>query len=496
MESPIGNIPEFTVAEISHAVKRSVEERFECIRVRGEVSSVSLPRSGHIYLSFKQDQHSLDAVIWRHTAQRIRTPPVLGTEYLATGKLTAYSGHSKYQLVIDRIEIAGKGALLAMLEERKAKLLAEGLFRPEAKQPIPHIPSVVGVVTSPSGAVIRDILHRLRDRFPRHVLVWPVAVQGENCGNEVAAAIEGFNALAPGGPIPKPNLIIVARGGGSPEDLLGFSDEIAVRTAFASAIPLISAVGHETDTPLIDLAADVRAPTPTAAAELAVPVRADLLVQVAGLEARRLNGLRRLVGAKRQRTEDLCRSLPQPDELLALPSQRLDDLSKRLPLVLNSTIQRMRIRLSEVAAMLRMPEIIRESDRRLERASSDLKNAIRIFADRRRTKLTLVGNRLDLDLVERSIEHGVDGFRYVSEGFSRTIARQVAAWRNRLDATGRLHRSLGYRQTLERGFAVVRISQRVAMSKKSAQTAAELEIEFHDGRLRLLRDPSNGTREN
>lgn len=494
MANMIGNIPEFTVAEISHAVRRSVEDKFERIRVRGEVSRVSLHRSGHIYLSFQQDGHMLAAVIWRQKAQSLGASPVEGTEYLATGKLTAYSGQSKYQLNIDRIEIAGKGALLAMLEERKAKLLAEGLFRQEAKKPIPHIPGVVGVVTSPTGAVIRDILHRLRDRFPRRVLVWPVAVQGASCGSEVAAAIKGFNAVQPGGPVPRPDLIIVARGGGSPEDLLGFSDEVVVRATFASEIPLISAVGHETDMPLIDLAADVRAPTPTAAAELAVPVRVELLAQVAGLEARRLNGMERAIRAKNQRLEDLYRSLPQPDELLALPSQRLDDMSRRLPLVMNSAMQAMRIRLSETAGSLQMPAIIGESERCLDRASSGLKSAFRISSERRCTKFALAETRLNPDLMAKSIDRGVKSFGQVSENFSRAVSKQVILWRNRLDATGRLHRSLGYRQTLKRGFAVVRIEEKVAMSKAIAQAAAELEIEFHDGRLQTARASSSGSR--
>ena len=280
--APQGNQPEFTVSELSGAVKRVIEGEFGLVRVRGEVGRVSRPASGHVYFDLKDDRAVLAAIAWKGQAARMRGMLEEGMEVVATGRLTTFPGQSKYQIIVEEVAPAGAGALMAMLEKRRAQLQAEGLFDPARKKPIPYLPRVIGVITSPSGAVIRDILHRLRDRFPRPVLIWPVAVQGANCAPEVAAAIRGFNALPEGGPIPRPDVLIVARGGGSIEDLWGFNEEIVVRAAADSRIPLISAVGHETDTTLIDYAADLRAPTPTAAAELAVPVRLDLIAIAPG----------------------------------------------------------------------------------------------------------------------------------------------------------------------------------------------------------------------
>src|SRR6187551_4043177 len=281
------NAPEFTVSELSSALKRTVEDAYGHVRVRGEISGFRGPHSsGHCYFALKDESAKIEAVIWKGVHGRMRFKPQEGLEVIATGKLTTYPGSSKYQIVIEAIEPAGIGALMALMEERKRKLAAEGLFDEARKQLLPWLPEVIGVVTSPTGAVIRDILHRLEDRFPRRVLVWPVRVQGETSAVEVAAAIEGFNALGEGGALPRPDLIIVARGGGSLEDLWSFNEEIVVRAAAASLIPLISAVGHETDITLIDFASDRRAPTPTAAAEMAVPVRAELIAQVDGLARR------------------------------------------------------------------------------------------------------------------------------------------------------------------------------------------------------------------
>ncbi|MEM9199749.1 MAG: exodeoxyribonuclease VII large subunit, partial [Pseudomonadota bacterium] len=342
-DGPGANAPEFTVSELSGAIKRSVEQGFPHVRVRGELGRVSRPSSGHLYLDLKDERAVLSAVIWRGTAQGLRTKPEQGMEVVATGRITTFPGQSRYQLVIESLAPAGLGALMALLERRKKALEAEGLFAVERKRPVPYLPEVIGVVTSPSGAVIRDILHRLRDRFPRHVLVWPVSVQGERCAPEVAEAIRGFNALPQGGPVPRPDVLIVARGGGSVEDLWGFNEEEVVRAAAHSTIPLISAVGHETDTTLIDLAADLRAPTPTAAAELAVPVRLDLMAAVAGLEERRRSGLARSLGDRRRRLRDLGRLLPRPETLLADRAQRLDELGQRLPRGLTAALQARRL---------------------------------------------------------------------------------------------------------------------------------------------------------
>src|SRR5579864_644267 len=288
--NPTANLPEYTVSELSRALKRSIEENFSFVRVRGEISGWKRHSSGHCYLCLKDAEAVLDAVCWRGTAIRLAVKPEDGMEVVCTGRLTTYPGRSKYQLVIETMELAGVGALLKLFEDRRKRLAAEGLFAEERKKRLPFLPRIIGVVTSPTGAVIRDILHRLNDRFPRHVLVWPVAVQGEGAAAQIAAAIDGFNRLPQAGGekggVPRPELIIVARGGGSLEDLMAFNEEVVVRAAARSAIPLISAVGHETDTTLIDHAADRRAPTPSAAAEIAVPVRLDLVADLAGKSSR------------------------------------------------------------------------------------------------------------------------------------------------------------------------------------------------------------------
>src|SRR5579872_7383841 len=309
------NAPEFTVSELSSALKRTVEDNFGHVRVRGEISGFRGPHSsGHCYFALKDQSAKIEAVVWRTTFQRMRFKPQEGLEVIATGKLTTFPGSSKYQIVIDTLEPAGVGALMKLLEERKKKLAAEGLFDEARKQLLPFLPEVIGVVTSPTGAVIRDILHRLADRFPRRVLVWPVRVQGEASAAEVANAISGFNALSGNGPLPRPDLIIVARGGGSLEDLWSFNEEIVVRAAAGSMIPLIAAVGHETDVTLIDYAADKRAPTPTAAAEMAVPVRAELIAEIMSKARRALACWQR--GQEHRRTElrAAARALPARDD--------------------------------------------------------------------------------------------------------------------------------------------------------------------------------------
>src|ERR1700742_359610 len=319
------NAPEFTVSELSSALKRTVEDRFGFVRVRGEISGFRGPHSsGHCYFALKDENAKIEAVVWKFVHARMRFKPQEGLEVIATGKLTTYPNSSKYQIVIDALEPAGVGALMALMEERKKKLAAEGLFDEKRKQLLPWLPEVIGVVTSPTGAVIRDILHRLEDRFPRHVLVWPVRVQGEGSAEQVAAAIRGFNALPEGGKIPRPDVLIVARGGGSLEDLWSFNEEIVVRAAAESVIPLISAVGHETDVTLIDFASDKRAPTPTAAAEMAVPVRSELLVEVATLGRRAMMCWQRGQESRRSELRAAARALPGLGELLAIPRQRLD----------------------------------------------------------------------------------------------------------------------------------------------------------------------------
>jgi len=349
------NAAPLSVSELSARLKRVVEDRFGFVRIRGELSGVKRAASGHLYCSLKDESAVIDAVMWKGTAQRLAFRPEDGVEVVASGKLTTYPGRSKYQIVMETMEIAGEGALLALLERTRARLAAEGLFAPERKRPIPYIPRVIGVVTSPTGAVIRDILHRLADRFPSHVLVWPVLVQGEGAAAQVAAAVAGFSALPEHGPVPRPDLVIVARGGGSIEDLWTFNEEVVVRAIAASTIPVISAVGHETDTTLADFAADMRAPTPTAAAEMAVPVREDLRLQLADLAARKRRCALRPVALGRERLEARSQRLPRPEALLASAAQRLDDLAEHLRRALKDRAVLERERLNDAARHLSLP---------------------------------------------------------------------------------------------------------------------------------------------
>ena len=479
-----GNAPEFTVSELSGAVKRTIEGEFAHVRVRGEVGRVSRPRSGHVYLDLKDDRAVIAGVMWKGVAARLTTQPEEGMEVIATGRLTTFPGQSKYQIVIEDIKPAGLGALMAMLEKRRAKLAGEGLFDETRKRPLPFLPEVIGVVTSPSGAVIRDILHRLRDRFPRKVLIWPVAVQGERCAPEVTRAIEGFNRLTPGGALPRPDLLIVARGGGSVEDLWGFNEEEVVRAAAASQIPLISAVGHETDTTLIDYASDKRAPTPTAAAELAVPVRLELLAWSDDQGARLTRALQSTLTQRRQRLADLSRALPRPDTLLDAPRQRLDLLSDKLPGALRAGIQHRRLALSDASGSLRpaaLRRLIAGQGDTLNRLSNRLSPALDRFIRQRRAEYDQRAARLqprrlrsDTDTARRDLDR-------LSERLSAAAQAQITTWRRQIDTADRLRETLSYRATLARGYAVVRDGDQVITSAKSAAEAQALSIEFTDG---------------
>jgi len=480
------NAPEFSVSEISGAVKRVIEGEFGHVRVKGEVGRVSRPRSGHVYLDLKDDRAVLSGVIWKGVATRLSVQPEEGMEVVATGRLTTFPGQSRYQIVIEDIKPAGMGALMAMLEKRKKALAAEGLFAPERKRPLPYLPEVIGVVTSPSGAVIRDILHRLRDRFPRKVLIWPVAVQGDACAKDVSRAIEGFNRFTPGGALPRPDLLIVARGGGSIEDLWGFNEEAVVRAAASSDIPLISAVGHETDTTLIDYASDQRAPTPTAAAELAVPVRLDLLAWLDNQEARLTHALTSGVSARGQRLRDLARALPRPERLLDTPRQRLDAWSDRLPAALTRMVQARRVRLSETSGALRPGTL--QSRLRAQRDwfgawDARLAPALQRAVDARREALHRRADRLSLRPIQRDIDHKRAQLDQISRRLSDAGGRQVRGWQDRIAGLDRLRETLGYKATLERGYAVVRGNGVVVTTKAAASKAEALEIEFSDGRL-------------
>ena len=475
------NAPEFSVSELSGAIKRVIEGEFGHVRVKGEVGRVSRPRSGHVYLDLKDDRSVLSGVIWKGVAARLSVQPEEGMEVVATGRLTTFAGQSRYQIVIEDLKPAGMGALMAMLEKRKKALAGEGLFDSARKKALPFLPDIVGVVTSPSGSVIRDILHRLRERFPRKVLIWPVAVQGERCAAEVARAIEGFNALSPGGAVPRPDLLIVARGGGSIEDLWGFNEEVVVRAAAASRIPLISAVGHETDTTLIDHAADRRAPTPTAAAELAVPVRMDLLAWADNQESRLTHALTSAVTARDQRLRDLARALRRPETVLEAPRQRLDTWSDRLPAALIRAVQSRRVRLSDAAGVLR-PGLLRRG----------------LEGDRRRLSNTAA--RLNIRALDRDITQKRRDLAALAARLSEAATHQTRTLRERMEGMDRLRETLGYKATLKRGYAVVRGDGAVVTTKSAAAEARDLEIEFADGRLRTagpsrpVRRPAGGTK--
>jgi exodeoxyribonuclease VII large subunit len=437
LDTALPNVAEYSVSEISFALKRTLEETYGHVRVRGEISGYrGAHTSGHCYFALKDEKAKLEAVIWKGTFGRLRSKLQEGLEVVATGKISSYPGSSKYQLIVENVEPAGAGALMALLEERKKKLAAEGLFDPARKKPLPYLPRLIGVVTSPTGAVIRDILHRLNDRFPRHVIVWPVRVQGETCAAEVAAAIAGFNAMSP-----RPDLLIVARGGGSLEDLWGFNEEIVVRAAAASAIPLISGVGHETDTTLIDFAADWRAPTPTAAAEKAVPVRDELLADMASLTSRLRQGLVRVMDERRTRVRAAARALPRPEELLAFARQRLDSATARLPRALGKNTQDHRLRLTRALAGLTARPLLLAVSNRRQRAT---------------------------ELAARS---------------RRALRTLYDKCKQRFEGEAKLLTSLSYRSVLQRGYALVRDEVekpvRFAESLRSGQT---ISIEFQDGK--------------
>lgn len=490
----LGNQPEYSVSELSGAVKRVIEGEFGLVRVRGEVGRVTRHSSGHIYYDLKDDRSVIAAITWKGQASKMQVMPEEGMEVIARGRMTTFPGQSKYQLIIEDLAPAGAGALMAMLEKRRVALTAEGVFDPARKQPIPYLPRVIGVVTSPSGAVIRDILHRLRDRFPRHVLIWPVAVQGAKCAPEVAAAINGFNAIAPGGPIPRPDVIIVARGGGSMEDLWGFNEDIVVRAVAASRIPLISAVGHETDTTLIDFAADRRAPTPTAAAEMAVPVRFDLLATVDGLGARLSAGAGRAVLLRGQRWRDLGRALPRPDTLTQQAAQRFDLWSGRLAAGLGLAVMKKRGLFDARAARLQ-PQALRDMVMRRRDTWAGLALRLEAAQDRRaertRDRAVSLAARLAPALanliarVARDTSQGQIRLASLSRRHDVAPAARLATLTARLQALDRIRMTLGYAETLKRGFAVVRGDGHVVTSKASAEQAALLEVEFADGRLSL-----------
>jgi exodeoxyribonuclease VII large subunit len=493
------NAPEFTVSELSSALKRTVEDAYGHVRVRGEISGFRGPHSsGHCYFALKDESAKIEAVIWKGVHGRMRFKPQEGLEVIATGKLTTYPGSSKYQIVIEALEPAGIGALMALMEERKKKLAAEGLFDEARKQLLPWLPDVIGVVTSPTGAVIRDILHRLEDRFPRRVLVWPVKVQGEGSAEQIAGAIRGFNALPEGGRIPRPDLLIVARGGGSLEDLWSFNEEIVVRAAAESMIPLISAVGHETDITLIDFAADKRAPTPTAAAEMAVPVRAELFVEVAGLARRTMLCWQRSQESRRNELRAAVRALPGLSELLAIPRQRLDSATGALPRGLKANTHAHFRRFAGVSARLTMRVLraqLAQAQHRLTASGERMAHSARSLLRNRRDRfagleIRLKASKLSNAQAQRqTIARDRERTLRLAERARRALATTTERLAARVAHSGQLLGALSYRGVLARGFALVRDAEGHAVhAAASIGPGARLSLEFADGRVGATAD--------
>ena len=487
------NVGEYTVSEISAALKRTVEDTYSYVRVRGEISGFRGPHtSGHCYFTLKDDKARLEAVVWRLTLPKLRFRPQEGIEVVATGRLTTFPGQSKYQLVIDALEPAGVGALMALLEARRKALAAEGLFAEARKKALPYLPAVIGVVSSPTGAVIRDIIHRLTDRCSTRVILWPVRVQGETSAAEVAAAIAGFNELPADSAIPRPDVLIVARGGGSLEDLWGFNEEIVVRAAAASAIPLISAVGHETDFTLIDMAADRRAPTPSAAAEIAVPVRSELIAAVDGLGGRVAAGIVRHIEALRREVRATARGLPRAEDLLSLPRRTFDEFSNRTGLALLANAQVHRSRFERAAGRLSIAGLAR-------------------LIEQMRTRLTHLGERTGLGLLANAQVHrsrferaagglSVAGLMRLTEQMrvrlahlgdreQHLVTRQIERLATRITQLSRLLDVVSYRSILARGFALVSTDGEPVRSAAAVPRGKVLDIEFQDGHVAAL---SNG----
>ena len=482
------NTPEFSVSELSAAIKRTLEGTYGYVRLRGEISGFrGAHASGHCYFSLKDDKARIEAVIWRSTMQVLKVKPVEGLEVIATGRVTTYPGSSRYQIVIDALEPAGVGALMALLEERKRKLGLEGLFDEARKKKLPFLPRVIGLVTSPTGAVIRDMLAGFNERFPAHVILWPVRVQGETCAAEVAAAIIGFNAVAPGATVPRPDVLIVARGGGSLEDLWSFNDEIVVRAAAASRIPLISAVGHETDWTLLDLAADARAPTPTKAAEWAVPKFSELVEQSGKLALRLSIAAHRLLDGLRAHLRAAARGLPRRSDLLALPRQRFDAVDRRMGRALLANARAHSMRLARWASKLQprlLEDRLARMRNRVETLGRKAAASLTRIAGPRRARLERVAGRLSPQGVIERVARCVERLGVLEARARRAIANRLAAHRRHLDGCSKLLLSLGYHGVLQRGFALVRDEDgRAVRSVDQVASGQCLDIELGDGHI-------------
>ena len=401
------NNPVYSVGEFSQVIKKLVESNFTYVRIRGEISRPSFPSSGHVYFTLKDVDGTIAAIIWKYTMPRLSIRPEEGMEVICTGKVTTFAGQSKYQIIVENMEVAGEGALLKMLEERRKKLLAEGLFDQKHKKPIPYLPERIGVITSPSGAVIRDILHRVSDRFPCHIYVWPVAVQGEGSASQIANAIDKFNGLTDQTIVKKPDLLIVARGGGSLEDLWSFNEEIVVRAVFNSAIPVISAVGHETDTTLIDFVSDLRAPTPTGAAEKSVPVRDDLRARIGELDLRLKTSFFNKMNINKDRLNSLIRLLGKPDQIFDNKNQKLDFVFKDIENLFKTIFTDQKNRIKEYTQKLTPPKVlINNLDSKIQLLDTRFNNYLGILIKNKVTKLNFLSQLLEASSFNRVLDRG------------------------------------------------------------------------------------------
>lgn len=462
---------------MAFSLKRTLEDTYGRVRVRGELSRVSVPKSGHLYTGIKDEKSVLDAVCWKGVLSKLSVRPEEGLEVICTGKITTYPMSSKYQLVIETMELAGEGALLKMLEERKKKLAAEGLFAAERKKPLPFLPEKIGVVTSPTGAVIRDILHRLNDRFPRHVMVWPVKVQGEKSDEEISRAIDGFNALPE---THRPDIIIVARGGGSLEDLMAFNEENVVRATANSEIPIISAVGHETDTTLIDYASDLRAPTPTGAAELAVPVRVNLMAQVREDKQRLISAMNRLTTENKRRTENIAARLGQPERLLEIKTQQSDHAGEKLENIFRTTLQNKKEKLINVQARLLHPkQLLDRKATNLEKIYVTLQGNFKHSLINKKNKSIQISSRLQQPKTQ--IENAKIKTKHLDEKLQTLTSRHVENKERRLQNTHEKLELLSFQNVLNRGFVVVRDEQGTPVtSPKNLRGGKNVQLQFKD----------------
>lgn len=476
-------MPELTVSELSSALKRTIETAYDHVRVRGELGRVTIARSGHMYADLKDDKAVLNTIMWKGQVSRLPFRPEEGLEVIATGRMSTYPGRSNYQLIADDLRPAGVGALMALLEERKKKLAAEGLFDQQHKKPLPFLPSTVGVVTSPTGAVIRDILHRIRDRFPVRVILWPALVQGDTAAPQITAAIRGFNAMTGAD---RPDVLIVGRGGGSIEDLWPFNEEDVVRAAFESEIPLISAVGHETDTTLIDYVSDARAPTPTGAAEIAVPVRSDLQLQIGDQEQRLKRALVRYIKRGHDRIE--ASRLPPPNRLLESKRQRFDTIGDRLPVAVRTLVERRRAKLETASAGLISPkQIVLSKAATLENLSNRLGSGLAKAAAKKRIDFSKTASRLRPEPVAADAKRARTTLTDIARRARPALNRIWDAKKTALSGQTKLLETLSYQATLDRGYAIVRDDAgKLLRSAKAVSAAGQVDLTLSDGTVSLV----------